>query len=67
PLVQRPSDPLLPNPQRGGASPAQREAYRRAREFIDNAIAEVRAGATSSGTSSPRRSSATDPKEAFGL
>jgi Xaa-Pro dipeptidase len=31
----------------GGASPAQREAYRRAREFIDNAIAEVRPGATS--------------------
>ena len=31
----------------GSASPAQREAYRRAREFIDNAIAEVRPGATS--------------------
>jgi Xaa-Pro aminopeptidase len=29
------------------ASPAHREAYRRAREFIDNAIAEVRPGATS--------------------
>lgn len=31
----------------GGASPAQRDAYRRAREYIDNAIAEVRPGATS--------------------
>jgi Xaa-Pro dipeptidase len=31
----------------GGASPAQRDVYRRAREFIDNAIAEVRPGATS--------------------
>ena len=31
----------------GGASPAQLDAYRRAREFIDRAIAEVRPGATS--------------------
>ncbi len=31
----------------GGATPAQREAYRRAREFMDNAIAEIRPGATS--------------------
>jgi Xaa-Pro aminopeptidase len=31
----------------GGASTAQRDAYRSAREFIDNAIAEVRPGATS--------------------
>ncbi|GII92813.1 M24 family metallopeptidase [Sinosporangium siamense] len=31
----------------GGASPAQREAYRRAREFMDGAISEIRPGATS--------------------
>jgi Xaa-Pro dipeptidase len=31
----------------GGASQAQLDAYKRAREFIDNAIAEVRPGATS--------------------
>lgn len=31
----------------GGASPAQRECYRRAREAMDNAIAEVRPGVTS--------------------
>ena len=31
----------------GNSSAAQREAYRRAREFMDNAIAEIRPGATS--------------------
>ncbi|MBO0727721.1 MAG: aminopeptidase P family protein [Acidimicrobiaceae bacterium] len=31
----------------GTASPKQREAYRRAREFMDNAIAEIRPGASS--------------------
>ena len=31
----------------GSATAAQREAYRRAREFMDNAIAEIRPGATS--------------------
>jgi Xaa-Pro aminopeptidase len=31
----------------GNSNAAQREAYRRAREFMDNAIAEVRPGATS--------------------
>ncbi len=31
----------------GGSTPAQRDAYKRAREFMDNAIAEVRPGATS--------------------
>jgi len=31
----------------GGSNAAQREAYRRAREFMDNAIAEIRPGATS--------------------
>lgn len=31
----------------GGSSPAQREAYRRAREFMDNAISEIRPGASS--------------------
>jgi Xaa-Pro aminopeptidase len=31
----------------GNSNAAQREAYRRAREFMDNAIAEIRPGATS--------------------
>src|SRR5260370_9032353 len=31
----------------GSANSRQREAYRRAREFMDNAIAEIRPGATS--------------------
>lgn len=31
----------------GGSTPAQREAYRRAREFMDGAISEIRPGASS--------------------
>jgi Xaa-Pro dipeptidase len=55
----------------GSSSPAQREAYRRAREFMDNAIAEIGPGASSADVvrhfPAAQEFGFADEEEAFGL
>ena len=55
----------------GSANRAQREAYRRAREFMDNAIGEIRPGATSADVvrhfPAAQEFGFADEEEAFGL
>ena len=55
----------------GSANSRQREAYRRAREFMDNAIAEIRPGATSADVvrhfPAAQEFGFADEEEAFGL
>jgi Xaa-Pro aminopeptidase len=55
----------------GSANRAQREAYRRAREFMDNAISEIRPGATSADVvrhfPAATEFGFADEEEAFGL